>query len=272
MQQVLSTVIGVLIGLVVLWLVLPSVVRFGIWLRARLQLLESKLRARLPEWRKLLLPPPAPSPPASDVPAAPRAAAGTGEEPLSARLHRLEAVFGASTANAAHPRELGEHGTFCEAVDLLTRPERASRHCRAIRAGRQLGAGVRGLRRARQERADGGQAPSEAVAHFDKLYPWPMHFALEYFLGVETRPPVGAPLVGAKDWWAENVIIPMLFRDYFARARALGDAPLFGSAVPSAASARRRQGAARARQSSVRDGAYQSPADACSGRASTARF
>ena len=55
-----------------------------------------------------------------------------------------------------------------------------------------------------------------------------MHFALEYFVAVEPRPPVGAPLLGAKDWWCDNAVIPMLFRDYFAARERLGDAPLFG--------------------------------------------
>ncbi len=74
----------------------------------------------------------------------------------------------------------------------------------------------------------------QVVAHFDKLYPWPMHFALEYFSAAEQpRPAVGAPLAGAKDWWCENPVIPMLFRDYFARARdGWAMRPCSGVAVP----------------------------------------
>ena len=54
---------------------------------------------------------------------------------------------------------------------------------------------------------------------------------------MQPRPAVGAPLVGAKDWWCDNAVIPMLFRDYFAARERLGDAPLFGDAAPPAAAA-----------------------------------
>src|SRR5262249_12190048 len=80
-------------------------------------------------------------------------------------------------------------------------------------------------RAARSERSD------QVVAHFEKLYPWPIHFALEYLLAVEPRPPVGDPVAGAKEWWGDNLIVPGLFRDYFAAREALGDAPAFGSAL-----------------------------------------
>ena len=69
------------------------------------------------------------------------------------------------------------------------------------------------------------------MAHFDKLYPWPIYFALEYLNVVEPRPPVGAPAAGAKDWWGDNLIVPGLFRDYFAERERLGDAPAFGPAL-----------------------------------------
>ena len=69
------------------------------------------------------------------------------------------------------------------------------------------------------------------VAHFDKLAPWAMYFALEYFLAVEPRPPVGAAVAGAKEWWRDNPILPLLFQDYFARRAGLGDAAEFGPAL-----------------------------------------
>ena len=88
-----------------------------------------------------------------------------------------------------------------------------------------------------KQRPDGGRVVDEIVRHFDKLYPWPMHFALEYFVAVQPRPPIGAPLLGAKDWWCDNAVIPMLFRDYFAARERLGDAPMLGDAAPPPAAA-----------------------------------
>ena len=69
------------------------------------------------------------------------------------------------------------------------------------------------------------------VAQFDRVAPWAMYFALEYFLTAEPRPPVGAAVAGAKEWWRDNPILPLLVRDYFARRAELGDVAEFGSAL-----------------------------------------
>jgi hypothetical protein len=63
-----------------------------------------------------------------------------------------------------------------------------------------------------------------------------MHFAFEFFLHLERRPPVGAPVVGTKDWWRDNPFIPGMFRTYFTRREELGDRPDFGDALNPAAS------------------------------------
>ena len=62
---------------------------------------------------------------------------------------------------------------------------------------------------------------------------WCMHYALEFFLVADPRPATGAPAVLTKDWWRENPILPLIFRDYFRRRAALGDAATFGNALQS---------------------------------------
>ena len=79
-------------------------------------------------------------------------------------------------------------------------------------------AGLAALRK----RADRSERADLVVAQFEKLYPWPIYFALAYLLAVEPRPPVGDPAAGAKDWWGDNLIVPGLFRDYFAERERLG--------------------------------------------------
>ena len=56
---------------------------------------------------------------------------------------------------------------------------------------------------------------------------------------MDVPPPVGAPVVAAKDWWGENLIVPGLFRDYFAECERQGDVPSFGSALQTPATPRR---------------------------------
>jgi ATP-dependent Clp protease ATP-binding subunit ClpC len=83
-------------------------------------------------------------------------------------------------------------------------------------------------------RPDGAEAAEEVVGRFDALATPAMYFALQYLLGLEQRPPVGAPVVGAKDWWPDDPVVTMMFRDYFARRADLGDAAEFGSALSAA--------------------------------------
>ena len=178
-------------------------------------------------WRKLIEAGETPTgeTPAAPVPAlAPPAETAAGE-PLGARLQELENVFSPTTHSAAHPRELAEQPQFVEAVALLTAPGVPLDTVLQYALGANWALASAALA-ALKQRPDGGQVVDEIVRHFDKLYPWPMHFALEYFLAVQPRPPIGTPLLGAKDWWCDNAVIPMLFRDYFAARERLGDAPL----------------------------------------------
>src|SRR6185436_15698453 len=84
-------------------------------------------------------------------------------------------------------------------------------------------------------RSDRGQAALDVVAHFDKLAPFAMYFALRLFLVADPRPPAGAPAAGAREWWTENPVIPVIFREYFLERERLGDAPEFGPSMANVA-------------------------------------
>lgn len=151
-------------------------------------------------------------------------------ETLSARLHRLEGMIAPFASNLAHPRELEDESSFNEAVALLQNPAAPPETVMQYATGTNWVLACMALA-ALRKRSDGSQMADQVQAHFDKLYPWPMYFALTYFASLERRPPVGAAAVGAKDWWGENQVIPVLFRDYFAQRQSMGDAPSFGPAV-----------------------------------------
>jgi ATP-dependent Clp protease ATP-binding subunit ClpC len=156
---------------------------------------------------------------------------------LSARLHRLESIFAPSASTSAHPRELSDQRAFQEAVGLLEADGVSVDTVLQYALGANWGLACAALA-ALPRRRDGAVVLDQVVAHFDKLYPWPMHFALEYFIAAnEKRPPVGAPLAGAKEWWCENTMVLMLFREYFEQRSKLADAPVFGPAGPSQAAA-----------------------------------
>lgn len=175
-----------------------------------------------------------PSVPASSAVVGPAAAAPEEAQSLTARLHAFESVFAPLVQNFAHPRELTEQSAFLEAAKLLASPsaplDTVLQYARGVNWALQCVALA-----ALKDRPDGAQAVEEIVAHFDKLNPWAMHFALEFFVAVNPRPAVGAPAVGAKEWWGENLIIPIIFREYLVQRARLGDTASFGTALHSSA-------------------------------------
>lgn len=192
---------------------------FGLWLAKR-----AGWKAAWPAWWRLGAP--AASPPSAQASPPGDAAAAS----LSTRLHSLEAVYAPLASNLAHPRELEDQPQFREAITLLQDAEVPLDTVMQYALGANWPLACAALA-ALKRRTDRSERSGEVVAHFEKLYPWPIHFALEYLLAIEPRPPVGDPIAGAKEWWGDNLIVPGLFRDYFARRESLGDTPAFGSAL-----------------------------------------
>jgi ATP-dependent Clp protease ATP-binding subunit ClpC len=169
-------------------------------------------------------------PVASTASPPPETAAAAASASLSSRLHGLEAVFSPLASNLAHPRELEDQPQFAEAAKLLEDPsvplDTVMQY--ALGANWPLACAALAALRKRPDRSD---RSGEVVAQFEKLYPWPIYFALTYLLTIDPRPPMGDPAAGAKDWWGDNLIVPGLFRDYFAECERLGDTPVFGPAL-----------------------------------------
>jgi ATP-dependent Clp protease ATP-binding subunit ClpC len=175
----------------------------------------------------------APEPAVQDAAAEAVAAIPVEGESLASRLYKLDSVMAPIAGNSAHPRELSELPEFLEAVRLLQDADVPLETVTQYVLGANWLLSCAALA-ALPGRPDGAQALYEVSAYFDNLAPYAMHYALKYFLALDPRPPVGAPLVGAKEWWRENVIIPSLFRDYLTQRERLGDAPEFGPGLAAA--------------------------------------
>jgi ATP-dependent Clp protease ATP-binding subunit ClpC len=152
------------------------------------------------------------------------------EQPLAGRLHQLENAVAGFAANSAHPRELREHPDFQTAVDLLANPAVSVDVVMQYALGGNWVLSCAALA-ALARRNDSEPAAEQIVAHFDRLAVWAMYFALAYFVRLSARPPVGAPAVVAKDWWRDNPVLIMIFREYLERSAACGDAAAFGPAL-----------------------------------------
>jgi ATP-dependent Clp protease ATP-binding subunit ClpC len=157
------------------------------------------------------------------------AAATTSSEhiALTSRLHELDNIIQPTAGATAHPRELLDVPEFNEAVGLLQESNVPLETVRQYALGDNFVLSCIGLA-ALSRRPDRADGLDDVTAFFDNLAPWGMHFALQYFLAVEPRPPMGAPTVGARDWWRENAFIRSFFRDYLSQRERLGDAPEFG--------------------------------------------
>jgi ATP-dependent Clp protease ATP-binding subunit ClpC len=171
----------------------------------------------LVHWRRAV------PPPALPVAAAPA-------EPLSTRLHRLQAVLIPAADNSAHPRELEDQAEFRLAVRLLQDASVSLDTVLQYAFGANWALSCAALA-ALSERGDREAVVNDIVANFSRLVPWAMFFALKFIAAATSRPDVGAPLVGAKDWWGDNVVLPFIVRDYLAQRERQGDRPTFGTAL-----------------------------------------
>ncbi len=172
------------------------------------------------------IPPAAPAPLVEILPAVSEPA----EEPLAIRLRKLESQFVSVAEDAAHPREFLDQPSFQEAAALLKSEAVSLKTVMQYVLGANWGlscAALAGL----AGRLDRDLASEQVVSGFDRLTPWAMHYALAYFLGCSTRPPIGAPYVNAKEWWKDNTFIRVDAQEYFDESEALGDTASFGAAL-----------------------------------------
>lgn len=150
------------------------------------------------------------------------------DELLSAKLYRLSSPLESFGDTTAHPAQLKDRAEFTQASDLLSAKDVSVDVVTqyALGANWTLACAAFDALRKRDDR----NIPSlQVMAQFARLRPWPMHFALEYFLSLDPLLPAGAPAVGAESWWSENLVIPGLFQSYFARLEKSGAAPEFGN-------------------------------------------
>ncbi len=154
-----------------------------------------------------------------------QAQAGDGASPeimLARRLHELDDPIVTFANAAAHPAECALQTEFQDAQRLLSDPQIPLRTVLAYALGANWMLSCVGLA-ALKTREDRQQALDQVVGHLDKLVPWAMHFALEYFTSLEARPAVGRPLMATREWWVDITTLPAMFQDYFDRSQALGD-------------------------------------------------
>lgn len=171
-------------------------------------------------------------PVAPSTPAAPARIEETPAEPLSARLHRLGSELESFADNSSHPRDLIDRREFTDGVAILSAQETSLESIKQYALGTNWCVACIALA-ALARRPDRDALAGEVLGHMPRFGAWPLYFALMYFVSLEKRPAVGAPLRTIATWWPDHAVIPMLVREYLARREELGDVPQFGESLAS---------------------------------------
>lgn len=175
-------------------------------------------------------PAPVAAPEPKTIDATPEPAEATpAEEPLSAKLHRLSATLEPFGDNTAHPQELSDRPEFPEAVKLLSSKDVSKETVVQYALGANWTLSCAALV-ALAKRDDGQSVSDQIAASFGRLRPWALYYALEYMGELKDRPAAGELVVNAEAWWADNLVIPAMFKAYFTKVEKLGDIAWFGGA------------------------------------------
>lgn len=223
------------------WIVIAAVTAAIVWLAARsLKRLGEREReqsartpASPPEAQKL----PAPPHPGtvSDAGSAADATVVASEsttrtEVPTPDIEAMAADLDAVYERSAHPQLLESNPIFQRAVALLadrTLPlDIAINYC--IGANQPLAAAAL---EAMAQRTDSDAAVARMIDHLYYTNAWNAYFLLRFVRTHAQGPVVGAVLVQAREWWADNVILPPVLADFIAARVASGETPDLFSAL-----------------------------------------
>ena len=161
------------------------------------------------------------------------AAVATTDEPhvdtasVGPRLIALQGEFESRIESLVHSREFLENAQFCEAVEILADANVPLDTVVTYAIGQSWSLSCVALA-ALAKRSDRAEALPQIIANFDRLVPFAFHFAFTYFLSLDDRPPTGAFLLHAREWWSGNSLISILIGEYFQRSEQHGDPVEFG--------------------------------------------
>src|SRR5262245_31214785 len=177
-------------------------------------------------WRRVrsLIPSPSPAPPLASV-----NASGPTQ-----RLQQLSDPITNLAESSAHPRDLLENASFREAVAIFESDQLSLKLVTDYAGGANWPLATAACA-ALNARADRAEALPAVLSSFRHCRPWPMYYVLRYFETLEQRPPMGALILQAAEWWIDHPFIPGLLGEYFSARAEKGDEPSFGDGLGRAA-------------------------------------
>lgn len=171
--------------------------------------------------------------PAALTPAEP----GPEASSVGPRLTALQGEFESRIESLVHSREFWDNPQFREAVEILADETVPLDTVITYAIGQSWSLSCVAIA-ALEKRSDRAEALPQIMTNFDRLVPFAFHFAFAYSLSLDERPPVGAFLLHARDWWSGNSLISILIGEYFQRSEQLADPVEFGPGLATLAADR----------------------------------
>jgi ATP-dependent Clp protease ATP-binding subunit ClpC len=149
-------------------------------------------------------------------------------EDIAAILRPLTATLSPLAEQVDHPRQLPGMAEFQAVVEALRRHDATF----ALLSQYALGGNWPMACAAflvLTERPERQSMCEPTLRHLENTRPYVLMYVFQYLTSLPQRPPVGAAILAAPQWWKDNPVIPGFFHDYFERSARLGDRPDFGN-------------------------------------------
>lgn len=163
-------------------------------------------------------PAPAPAPPAASLPA---------DAPLAEVVLSLARTLAPLAEEVTHPDQLQGMPEFQAVVTALRRPDATMPLLEQCAFGGDWPLACAALT-VLAERHDRQFLRDVVLGRLPGTRPYVLRYAFRFLTSLEHRAPVGAVVLAATPWWADNPVIPDFVRDYFVQSAELGDHPGFG--------------------------------------------
>ena len=148
------------------------------------------------------------------------------DKPSLNSLYELVEQLEAFLNKTAHPQDLLERTEFQEGVDLLSHPDFTVTELISYGAGDNLGIACMALE-ALNRRADEDDVATPLLATVNRVYAWPLYYALQALRPSPAYSMIGAVLAQTNDWWVLNQPFQNMLRGFVEQHLAQGEVPSF---------------------------------------------
>ncbi len=145
-----------------------------------------------------------------------------GLNALYALVEKLEPFLN----KTAHPRDILGHEAFQKGVALLVHPGFEASELISYGAGDNLGIACMAWE-ALNQRPDVHEASEDIIGSLNRVYAWPLFFALRALKPTPEKSTIGAVVAQTNEWWVGNLPFHNMLRPYLEERLAQGEIPSF---------------------------------------------